>query len=81
MNWNPEQMQNLQWNGEIKNREEKERVAQKVASKAEDGQVIGFGSGSTSLLAVYAIAERVQKENLRITAIPTSQEWRSPVPL
>lgn len=74
MNWNPEQMQNLQWNGEIKNREEKERVAQKVAAKAEDGQVIGFGSGSTSLLAVYAIAERVQKENLRITAIPTSQE-------
>ncbi len=67
-------MQKMQWNGEIKNREDKERVAREIASKVKDGEVIGFGSGSTSLLAAYAIAERVREEGLKITAIPTSQE-------
>ena len=74
MNWNPDYMQKMQWNGEIKNREDKERVAREIASKVKDGEVIGFGSGSTSLLAAYAIAERVREEGLKITAIPTSQE-------
>ena len=74
MNWNPDYMQKMQWNGEIKTREDKERVAREIASKVKDGEVIGFGSGSTSLLAAYAIAERVREEGLKITAIPTSQE-------
>ena len=74
MNWNPDYMQKMQWNGEIKNREDKERVAREIASKVKDGEVIGFGSGSTSLLAAYAIAERVREEGLKITASPTSQE-------
>ena len=67
-------MQKMQWNGEIKNREDKERVAREIASKVKDGEVIGFGSGSTSLLAAYAIAGRVREGGLKITAIPTSQE-------
>ena len=74
MNWNPDYMQKMQWNGEIKNREDKETDAREIASKVKDGEVIGFGSGSTSLLAAYAIAERVREEGLKITAIPTSQE-------
>ena len=42
---------------DIKNLEAKKRVAGKVAEKVKDGQVIGFGSGSTSYLATVAIAE------------------------
>ena len=40
----------------------------------KDNQTIGFGSGTTSYLATIAIADKVKKENLKITAIPTSFE-------
>ncbi len=76
MNWNKDFFSDIKWNGEISNREEKEKVAKKIADKVKDGDVIGFGSGSTSLLATIAIAKRVKKENLNITAIPTSHEIR-----
>lgn len=39
-------------------------------------KLFGFGSGSTSYLAVLAIAEKIKKENIKITAIPTSTEIR-----
>lgn len=58
----------------ITNKEEKLEVARKVARKVQDGDVIGFGSGSTSYLAAIEIANRVEKENLHILAIPTSYE-------
>ena len=73
MNWKKEILEKIEFD-DIKNREEKEKVACKVAEKVKDGQVIGFGSGSTSYLAILRIAEKVQKENLHITAIPTSLE-------
>ena len=38
------------------------------------GDVIGVGSGSTSYLAIRAIAERVRAEGLRVSAICTSPE-------
>ena len=76
MNWNKDFFSDIKWNGEISNREEKEKVAKKIADKVKDGDVIGFGSGSTSLLATIAIAKRVKEENLNITAIPTSHEIR-----
>lgn len=59
---------------DIKNLEDKKRVAGKVAEKVKDGQVIGFGSGSTSYLATVAISEKIKKENINIMAIPTSFE-------
>ena len=62
------------WKEEISNREEKEEIAKKIAERVQDGDVIGFGSGSTSYLAAIAIAEKIQKESLKITAIPTSYE-------
>lgn len=58
----------------IKNFEEKKLVAEKVAEKVKDGQVIGFGSGSTSYLATIAIADKIKRESIHITAIPTSLE-------
>ena len=39
-------------------------------------KLFGFGSGSTSYLAVLDIAEKIKKENIKITAIPTSTEIR-----
>ena len=65
---------NLEWPAEITNRNGKEKVAAEIAAKVKDGDVLGVGSGSTSYLALLAIAERVKKENLNIKAIPTSLE-------
>ena len=47
MNWNRELMQQPSWKEEIKNREQKEIIAKKIAERVQDGEVIGFGSGST----------------------------------
>ncbi len=74
MEWKKEALQRLEWNGPIKNIEDKRRIAKKIASKVKDGDVIGFGSGSTSYLTSIEIAERVKKEGLNIIAIPTSHE-------
>ena len=68
------ELQTLGWGDSINNREEKELLAKKVANKVADGQVIGFGSGTTSFLTVCAIADKIKKEKIQITAIPTSYE-------
>lgn len=74
MNWEKEILQNAKWNEDITNKEQKQKIALKIAEKVNDGDVIGFGSGSTSFLAVCAIADRIKKENMKIIAIPTSYE-------
>ena len=74
MNWDKEILQKPMWKEEISNREAKERVANTVAEFVKDGDVIGFGSGSTSYLTAISIAQKVKRENLHITAIPTSYE-------
>jgi len=74
MNWDKQMMQNLEWSAEVRNKEEKQKIAIKIAKMVKEGEVIGFGSGSTSFLAVCAIADRIKKENIKITAIPTSHE-------
>lgn len=73
MNWNIKE-EYINWNSEISNAEEKINIAKKIAEKVKDGDVIGFGSGSTSFLAVKEIAKKIKKENIKITAIPTSYE-------
>lgn len=72
MNW--ETAQEYDWTGPISNREAKEEVARKIAEFVRDGDVIGVGSGSTSYVAIQAIAARVRRESLRIAAICTSHE-------
>lgn len=74
MEWNRETLQKPGWKEEISNRDTKEKIAVKIASIVQDGDVIGFGSGSTSYLTAIAIANRVQEEKLNIIAIPTSYE-------
>lgn len=73
MDWNKNYM-NIKKIDNIKNLKQKQILAEKVAEKIKDGQVIGFGSGSTSYLATIAIANKMKEKNIKITAIPTSLE-------
>lgn len=75
MEWNNKYF-NIEWSQEIINYNEKLIVAKKLASHVKDGDVIGFGSGSTSFLAVQEIAKKIRNEDINITAIPTSNEIR-----
>lgn len=75
MKWNEKILTKIDFEN-ISNLEEKKKVAEKVAEKVQDGQVIGFGSGSTSYLTILAIAEKIKTENIKITAIPTSLEMK-----
>lgn len=59
---------------DIKNEEEKLKIARIIAEKVKDGDVIGFGSGSTSYLAVKEIGKKIAEEGIHILAIPTSYE-------
>jgi len=74
MNWQSNIIKNLSWSDTIINREAKQKVALKIAEKVKDGDVIGVGSGSTSFLALIAIAGRVKAEKLNVKAIATSIE-------
>lgn len=73
MDWNKDLLSKIDFEN-INNKEEKQRIASIIANKVKDGDVIGFGSGSTSYLAIYAIADKMKNEGIKITAIPTSHE-------
>lgn len=72
MNW--EKKAEYKWAGTISNRAAKEEVARRIAGNVEEGQVIGVGSGSTALVAIDFIAERIRREKLSVTAVCTSVE-------
>ncbi len=74
MNWQSDLIKNLEWSDTISNKEAKQKVAEQIAAKVKDGDVIGVGSGSTSFMALLAIAEKIKAEKLNIKAIPTSVE-------
>jgi len=74
MSWNSNIVSTLSWSEPIINLEGKQKVADEIAAKVKNGDIIGVGSGSTSYLAILAIAKRVQEEKLDIKAIPTSIE-------
>lgn len=73
MEWNKNIISKIDFEN-IKNEEEKKIIANMIAKKIKNGDVIGFGSGSTAYLTVYAIADKMKKDNIKITAIPTSYE-------
>jgi len=74
MNWDSDLINSLNWSADIINREGKQKVADEIAKKVKDGDILGVGSGSTSYLALLAIAKKVKEEKLNIKAIPTSIE-------
>ncbi|MCL1901414.1 MAG: ribose 5-phosphate isomerase A [Firmicutes bacterium] len=74
MDWDKSLLYELKWCREISNIEEKTALAKKVASHVKDGNIIGFGSGSTSFLAAKEIAKTAKEKKYMIKAIPTSKE-------
>ena len=65
-------MSEFDWKNNVDIKQEKLRLAKRIAKRVKDGDVIGFGSGSTSYIAAEEIAKRVKEEALNIIAIPTS---------
>lgn len=65
-------MQEFDWKDNIDNKEEKLKLAKRMAKRVRNKEVIGFGSGSTSYLTAIEIAKKVKEEKLKIKAIPTS---------
>ncbi|MCA0971164.1 ribose 5-phosphate isomerase A [Halobacillus litoralis] len=74
LKWNNSLAINENWSSPISNQESKQKVAEQVSHFVKDGDIIGVGSGSTSFLALKAIAERVKRGGMNVMAIPTSQE-------
>src|SRR5476651_2300581 len=74
MDWNSNLIENLAWSSEIINAAGKQKVAQQIAAKVKDGDVLGVGSCSTVYMALLAIADRIKAEKLNVLAIPTSLE-------
>jgi len=74
MQWDSTIINDDSYGQAISNLDEKEKLAELVATKVKHGEIIGVGSGSTSYLAVLAIARRVKDEGLLIKAIPSSIE-------
>ncbi len=52
----------------------KKDAAEAAAKLAQDGMVIGLGTGSTAALFISALGRRVSEEHLRISGIPTSDQ-------
>jgi len=74
MNWQKPFTSHLHLFDSISNKEEKQKIAQKVATYLNPHDVVGIGSGSSSYLALLALAQKSKEENIPFTAIPTSHE-------
>jgi ribose 5-phosphate isomerase A len=74
MNLHSDILTNLEWSGAIINLEGKQKVADEIAARVKDGDILGVGSGSTVYVALLAISKRIKEEGLKVKAIPTSVE-------
>jgi ribose 5-phosphate isomerase A len=74
MNWQSDILNTLEWSATIINLEGKQKVANEIAIRVKDGDILGVGSGSTVYVALVAIAKRIKEEGLKVKAIPTSVE-------
>ncbi len=56
----------------------KELLAQEIAKRVQNEQIIGVGTGTTVDAALEGIGQKVKNENLRISVVPTSLQsaWR-----
>jgi ribose 5-phosphate isomerase A len=74
MEWPTSKERDVERRGEISDYDEKKRIAQKMASRLRDGDVVGVGSGSTSLLTLHALVDTAKKNGWHFSAITTSLE-------
>ena len=52
--------------------EAKALVGKRAAELVEDGMAVGLGTGSTSVMFIKALGERVQREGLTIRCVASS---------
>jgi len=52
----------------------KRKAALEAVKHVKDGFIVGLGSGSTAAIAIEALGEKKQKENLSILGVPTSYQ-------
>ena len=52
----------------------KRKAVLEAVKHVKDGFIVGLGSGSTAAIAIEALGQRKQKENLSILGIPTSYQ-------
>src|ERR1700722_12117331 len=74
MQWNAATSDHPEWPTTIANYDAKLKVAHQASERLRDGDVVGVGSGSTSLLTLRALVERSRVESLSFRAITTSLE-------
>ena len=51
----------------------KEIAGRRAAELAEDGMVLGLGTGSTVYFTLLRLAERIRDEGLKLRGVPTSR--------
>jgi ribose 5-phosphate isomerase A len=74
MEWPKSKIDDTTWREKVSNYEVKERIAHEMAVRLRDGDVVGVGSGSTSLLTLDALVEYAHRKRLSFRAITTSLE-------
>jgi ribose 5-phosphate isomerase A len=74
MEWNAPEIDHPMTPGDISNYDAKVKVARQMAERLHDGDVVGVGSGSTSMLALNALVDRAHVEGWKFSAITTSLE-------
>lgn len=74
MRWENSLLSDSKWCREIINLDVKKALGQKIAMLAENGQVIGVGTGSSSYIALKKLAVRAKKERLNIKIVSAAKE-------
>ncbi len=74
MRWNNHLLHGYHWCREISDLATKQRRARTIVAEAQNGQVIGVGTGSSSYVGLCALAERMKTEGLQVTVIPAASE-------
>jgi ribose 5-phosphate isomerase A len=74
MEWNASDIDHATASGDISNYDAKIKVARQIAERLRDGDVVGVGSGSTSMLALRALVGQARAEGWKFSAITTSLE-------
>lgn len=74
MHWPTHPGDDASWRADVDNYDAKNAIALEMAERVREGDVVGVGSGSTSLLTLCALADRARDRSVRFTAITTSLE-------
>jgi ribose 5-phosphate isomerase A len=74
MEWNASDIDHPTTPADISNYDAKVKVAHQMAVRLHDGDVVGVGSGSTSMMALRALVDQAHTEGWKFTAITTSLE-------